>query len=207
MSDSGKFIRRTPKSEKESVADFYCTDWRMTFSLLEYLKGYYPRDVKVLDPCAGNRDITKILRTYFNNVEAIDLFDEENPIDFLTHTPEDNYDLIIMNSPYSKKYEFIDYALKIGNTVITLFPGLALNYNLTGKYKALPSYCGQISMYPKMKLTQELINGKAIRGGTQNFCWMVFKPGADLKYKFELIDDLLKYDKKVEEFVDKEKEV
>jgi SAM-dependent methyltransferase len=207
MGDSGKFIRVSEETKEKNSRNLFQTDYRLTFALLKYLKINYPPHTRVLDAGCGNGAITRILKTYFNNVDGVDLYDEENPINFLEYEPEEKYDLIVTNSPYSLKYKFIDHALEIGGEVFTLFPGIANCYNITNEYKERPQYLGQISTYPKLHLTPELTGGKAKHSGTTNYVWLHFSNYGNMLTKYEFIEDLKKYDKNVEELLDKKGEV
>jgi hypothetical protein len=204
------FLYRKPKSEEANVKDFYQTIPQMTFALLDVLKHNFTPDTRVLDCCAGEGALSSVLRTYFKSVDEIDLFNTLNPIDFLTYYPEEKYPLIVGNTPFSAKYKFIDHALDVGQTFVTLFPGLSDCYNVTGRYKAKKEYCGRISMYPKVMLEETISgDGSFIQGGTQNYSWFMFDrtwyENAKMMFPVEIVKDLHDYDEIVKEYLDNRK--
>lgn len=161
---------RTNKTKIENEKDFYQTPIEMTHALLLYMK---LKDISetsnILDPCSGHGAIVKELKRYYNNVNYIDKYTEKDihKIDFLEY--EGAPDVIIMNPPYSNKYEFIDNALQIAPKVFCLLPLQIMNYNIFHtKYMNIPQFGGKIVMTPKVRLH----SGIDIKyGGMSSYAW------------------------------------
>lgn len=69
----------------------------------------------ILEPCAGEGHISKVLESHGYNVESTDLIDRgygKGGVDFLTCNQPINKD-IITNPPYSKAQEFVEHAMEL----------------------------------------------------------------------------------------------
>jgi len=80
-----------------------------------------------LEPCEGDGRITRFLQEKGVQTEGFDL---QTGTDYLTSEPEEIYDLILTNPPYSLALEFLDKALQDAETVIML-----LRINFLGSQK------------------------------------------------------------------------
>lgn len=172
-------IRRTEKSEIEKDKDFYQTHPTMVKALISWLNNSSP-ELRVLDPCCGKGVIYKELETLFRNVTHFDKYLGDNKLDFLEH--KENYDLIIMNPPYSNKnvYRFIDHARKLASSVFCLLPINQSNYNMFhNDYEDIPEFVGKIKMTPKMFL-HEGIEFKT--GGTASYAWYYWNKDNNTDY-------------------------
>ncbi len=67
------------KKDKEHVRDYYCTPPYATEQLLNRIKF----KGKVLDPCCGKGEMTKILKKYGHDVSGFDLYFGRKKVDFL----------------------------------------------------------------------------------------------------------------------------
>ena len=163
---------------------------------------YFPLDMKE----EVYEDIDHFCR-YFTKKELEKT--KENPEKYFKFYEGEKYPLIVANSPFTSKWKFIEHALDIGGTFATLFPGLSLNYNITGDYKKRKEYCGSIPMYPKVILSEELSeDGSFVQSGTQNYNWFLFdntwhEHQSKFRFPVEIVKDLHDYDKKVADFLDK----
>lgn len=202
MSDTCNWLRRKAKSSEENEKDFYQTPYHLSFALLDDLTDSHGSDIHILDPCCGEKAIGNVLCQRFDNILEFDLFDPDCPVDFLEFQPDVKFDVVVMNPPFTQKLKFIDKALKVANEVYCLFPGLALNYNITGEYKNKSEYCGQISCYPKANLSSELDpTGYVNWGGTSIYTWLYFSNDGISPIKWEKIVDVrVKYDDAVKQF-------
>jgi len=167
-----KAIRRIRKSKESNEKDFYQTYPGCTHALIEVLEPIgMTRGLEALDPCCGRRAITNVLETYFTDIDAFDKFEGDNNQDFLEYEKEK--DIIIMNPPYSRKYEFIDHAMDISRIVICLLPLNISNYNMFhAEYENVPEFVGKVLMTPKIFLH----DGTEMKsGGTSAYAWYIWK--------------------------------
>ena len=97
---------------------------------IEPLLKYIPRHIKIWE-CTdyGSSNITKVLRD--NGWEVISTHKEN--FDFLTDTPDFDYDMIITNPPYSLKDEFIEKCYSYGKPFALLLPITSLEGIKRGK--------------------------------------------------------------------------
>jgi len=115
----------TNRGSKRIKSDFYKTPQK-TIEIL--LKNHKIKGTHILEPCAGDGSIIKPLRQYYNNlhITAIETRTEEekklniisdNVIidDFLNFYPQNNFDTIITNPPYSIAQEILEHCFKISN--------------------------------------------------------------------------------------------
>lgn len=182
-------IVRTKKSDLMNEKDFYQTYPGCTYALLDVLKSIgFSSGLATLDPCCGKESITRILKEYFTDVEAIDKFEGDTRQDFLEYSGEK--DLIVMNPPYSNKYEFINYARSIARNVLCLLPLNTSNYNMFHReYEDDPEFVGKIQMAPKIFLHDGL---EFKPGGTTQYAWYYWKRGNDTETSLTWYRDLKK---------------
>ena len=86
---------------------------------IEPLLNYIPKHVKIWE-CTdfGSSNITKVLRE--NGWEVIST--HKDNFNFLTDTPDFDYDMIITNPPYTLKDEFIERCYSYGKPFALLLP-------------------------------------------------------------------------------------
>lgn len=91
---------------------------------------YIPRHIKIWE-CTdyGSSNITKVLRE--NGWEVVST--HKDTFDFLTDTPDFDYDMIITNPPYSLKDEFIERCYSYGKPFALLLPITSLEGIKRGK--------------------------------------------------------------------------
>lgn len=95
--------------------DYYATNPEAVRLLLE--KHSLPNG-KILEPCVGGGNIVNALEMYHkgnNEYTLLDIVDRGYPNtvvqDFLKYEPEEKFDLIITNPPFSQAQEFIEHSL------------------------------------------------------------------------------------------------
>lgn len=188
-----KSIVRKVKSDIANKKDFYQTNPYMVAVLVDWCKEQnFPRDWRVLDPCCGEGVISEGLKEYFYNVEAYDKYTGENKKDFLEEKRE--FDLIVHNTPFSAKYEFIQHSWKLAQHVITLLPLNWNNYNCAHRdYLDRLDFVGMIQMAPKMFL-DETTDFKS--GGNSQYDWLYWNRENNTRTSLTWYYDLLKYKNK-----------
>ena len=169
MSEQQASQRKIMYGEKYKK-DFFQTPPACTRVLLNFLLEHHIKnDINILDPCCGDGAIYNVLQTYFKNIIGYDLFPEitNQPKNFLKDN--DTRDLIIMNPPYSNKYNFIKHAVKISTNVFCLLPMQTVNYNMVHRdYMCPRNFIGKIIMTPKIMLHE---GTEIIKGGVSSYAW------------------------------------
>ena len=94
------------ETERE-INDYYATPPIAT----ELLLGLETFNTDILEPCAGQGHISKVLEKYGYNVESFDLIDRGG-VDFLQYNETVDKD-IITNPPYAQAAEFVEHAMDI----------------------------------------------------------------------------------------------
>lgn len=185
-----KSIVRKSKTIESKKADFYQTNPLMSKVLIDWFKeNEFNTSLGILDPCCGKHSITNELNKYFNNVSYFDKFEGDNKLDYLEEIISTN--IIVMNPPYSTKYDFINKARTEANYVFCLLPLNISNYNMFHReYEDIPEFMGKIQMAPKMFL-DETIDFKA--GGNSQYCWYIWHDSNNTKYSKTWYYDLKKY--------------
>ena len=98
------------ETERE-INDYYATPPIAT----ELLLGLETFNTDILEPCAGQGHISKVLEKYGYNVESFDLIDRgygTGGVDFLQYNETVDKD-IITNPPYAQAAEFVEHAMDI----------------------------------------------------------------------------------------------
>ena len=147
---------RIDKTKAENIKDFYQTPTECTLALIDWLKEdpCMKPEARILDPCCGEGAISNELKKQFPNITEFDLYDEDNPMDFFDY--QEKSDMIIMNPPYSNKYEFLKRAFKLAKVTIAILPMQIANYNMFHRdYLNIPSYTGRILLTPKIMMGDE----------------------------------------------------
>lgn len=190
------WTHRIPKSVLENEKDFYITPLISIFPLLDFMKGSFDKDVRILDFASGTGNFKKVLGTHFTNITEIDLYIKEPYIDFLNYEPEEKFSVILGNPPYKSKFKFIDKARTLADVVIVLLTAQSESYKIISEqYKDIPEYYGKITCYPKFFMSQdEEENGGAVFGGTTNYTYLIWIKGHNNPVKFEMMSDIRKYE-------------
>lgn len=99
--------------KEREIHDFYATNPIATQGLLEV--EFFDKNMPILEPCAGQRHISKILVEKGYKVQSSDLYDRgycESGIDFIKdiHNFKGN---IITNPPYKYSLKFLKHAYNI----------------------------------------------------------------------------------------------
>lgn len=98
------------ETERE-INDYYATPPIAT----ELLLGLETFNTDILEPCAGQGHISKVLEAHGYNVESFDLIDRgygTGGVDFLQYNETVDKD-IITNPPYVQAAEFVEHAMDI----------------------------------------------------------------------------------------------
>ena len=184
-----KGFQRKEISEKEKKQDFVQTNPRMAQALIEWFEDRgISEHLSVCDPCSGKNVISDALKKHFYNVTFFDLFFGRKKRNFLLHNG--NYDILVMNCPYSDKYNFIKKAWERATTVIALFPLHISSYNdFIENYQDIPEYVGIVKMTPKLKLHE---GTKDIRSGTATYAWYIWDKRNNTDFSKTWIKNLFK---------------
>jgi len=123
-------VVKRPKAQKTSVADDYQTPAHALDPLMPYvveaMRGENPpRSLALNDPwtvwecAAGKGNLVDGLEWHGFNVIATDILTGQ---DFLMWEPEEHWDCIITNPPYSLKQEFLERCYLLGKPFALLLP-------------------------------------------------------------------------------------
>ena len=127
----------TNRGAKRNEADFYATP---KDCIQNFINHYGDINGKVLEPSAGNGNITEVVKSNGNNfVVSLELREEEldslNAIsdevvigDFLKYETEDEFDYIIGNPPYSLAQEFLEKCFELANENTKIIMLLRTNF-------------------------------------------------------------------------------
>lgn len=105
LKDSKQSIKQGPMSR--GAPDDFQTPGEALWPLIQYLK----KDWVIWEPAAGKGKLVDELWRHGYKVIASDILDGH---DFLTYQPEEHWDCLLTNPPFSLKQEFLErcYALK-----------------------------------------------------------------------------------------------
>ena len=122
-----EFIKENPET-----ADLYITQVEDIEVLIPCISEF--KDSTIYDPCCGTGVYGEVLRKHgFEKVIESDLYFGENRLDFLDRDaiiPE--YDIIITNPPYNKKYKFLKKLYELGKPFAVLLPFDTASYVACG---------------------------------------------------------------------------
>ena len=93
---------------------YYTPEWTIE-SIIEYI----PKDFKVWECCCGKKNISNVLEKNGYKVISTDIEIDEK-YDFLKYEPEEEYDIIITNPPFSIKNKIIEKCYKLKKPFILL---------------------------------------------------------------------------------------
>lgn len=113
----------TKRNKEARHDDLYSTPKEAVDVMLKYY-GNMLRVCKVLEPCCGLGAISKPMVGRGIKVDSIDLYDHgygTPGIDFLSFTPEKEYDFVVMNPPFKLTEEFMDKALQVAKVGVVMF--------------------------------------------------------------------------------------
>jgi len=186
---------KTSKCEKQ----FFQTLPEQVDALLLWLKyNNFEAPLKILDAGSGKGRIANKFKTAGYNVTTIDKhFEADIKGDFLKHNFKDRFNIVVSNPPYisrdKTKYQFIDKALEIADTVIFFFPLQMLNYiYFCENYLDKENYIGRLTLYPKVILNPE---GKLKQGGNTGYGWFIFGRIKNSSIPFEQFIDTRRFRK------------
>lgn len=190
-------VGRKQTTPQLKAKDFYQTHPSMVRALIDKKLCNAQKYQTILDPCCGNKIIGTHLRLAgFHDITEIDLYPANKLVsqaDFMEFRPLiKNFDIFIMNPPFSNKYRFIDRALGIAKTsVYVLLPLDVSNYNYFHQnYLNKPHYKGRLLMTPKMILHE---NTETKFGGAVSYAWYEFGTRNIYSAKYETYADLREY--------------
>lgn len=196
------YANRKPESERPE-GDFYPTPSCMVKELLD--SGLFPqtpsksnekKDIKIFDPCCGKYAIGNVLREYgYVNITEKDIMYGD---DFLEKDENGNYidltqyDLIIMNPPFSKFDEFVKKAKMQAKYVLSIgkmnFFG-AHNRNVEGLWNNLMF----VLPFDRMiAFDKPEVDGK-VECGMIVSCWMFWDSGYKQYLPMIKVLDMQKY--------------
>ncbi len=120
--------------------------------LLEYVS----KTAVIWECCdAGGSEYTKVFRENGNHVIASDIQTGEN---FFDYEPEEHYDIIITNPPYSLKNEFLERAYSLNKPFAFLLPITTLESQ--ARNKIFRNYNSELELLVFDKRVEFLKNGK-----------------------------------------------
>lgn len=185
---SGKAYANRKKKEDRPEGDFYSTP----MSLVRELKktGEIDGYSDIIDPCAGEGAIVEALEENSNAlIHASDLYVGYDTVADIYDIPQNSYDLVVTNFPFSEWDDMVRKALEIAPKVITIG---RLNYlgthkrNVTGLWDNLTDIYvfDRMVDYRTPKRLDGLFHVGALVTG-----WFVFQRGTyEVSPQINLID-------------------
>lgn len=111
------------KSERANL-DFYATNPNDVIEIMNIFN--FPKNIKILEPCAGNGHISKTLKELgYKNIFTNDIVERDLKLDsvkdFLKEDLyEKDFDLVILNPPFKCAKEFIEKSLEYASQVLVI---------------------------------------------------------------------------------------
>jgi len=100
---------------------------------VEIILPYIPKNVKTIwEPCCGNFKISEVLIEKGYNVISTDITDLD-PHDFLSYEPDEHYDLILTNPPFSLKNKILQRCFELKKPFFLLLPLTSLETKYRGE--------------------------------------------------------------------------
>lgn len=164
--------------------DFYATAPESTESFLaQYKKDGESLNLLVLEPCAGNGHISKVLEKHGHIVQSWDIVQRDYHLDrvcdFLK-TTEGGYMDILTNPPFKLAKEFIQHGLELVDNGCRVIMFLKVQF-LEGlkRYESLYSKGFLRFVYVHVNRQPSALDGRfdIYDAKTQCFCWFVFEKG------------------------------
>lgn len=112
-----------PQSVRAEL-DFYATNPADVREIMEIMN--YPKDIKILEPCAGNGHISETLMELgYENVYTNDIIKREiylnSEKDFLNEElDKKDFDLVVLNPPFRFAQKFIEKSLEYAEEVLVI---------------------------------------------------------------------------------------
>ena len=176
-------------------ADLYPTPSDCTYSLLPYIEHLLPEGALLLEPACADGQMCEPLREFGFEVDGTDLRPDvtggRGGIDFLdphNYFPDDHYDCVITNPPFSAAEAFIRRALQIAPVVVMLVK--AQYWNTKGRKKLFR----ETKPMMELNLTWRPAFLKQERGNSplMDCMWVVWVRGHTGGCTVEMIDRLTK---------------
>lgn len=175
--------RNGAKTDREEN-DFYATHPDATESFLaQYKKDGESLNLFVLEPCAGNGHISKVLEKHGHIVQSWDLVQRDYPLnrvcDFLK-TTEGGYMDIVTNPPFKLAKEFIEHGLELVDNGCRVIMFLKVQFlESAERYESLFSKGSLRFAYIHVNRQHCAIRGEfdKYHAKTLCFCWFVFEKG------------------------------
>jgi len=123
MLEGAKLTGGNPKNSRVEL-DYYATDPN---AVRRFLRCHQLHGDSFLEPSVGGGNIIRVLQERFPNavVTGIDIVDrgwnETVVVDFLSWTPDRQYDYVITNPPFSLATEFIEKSIEIAQKQVIMF--------------------------------------------------------------------------------------
>ena len=95
---------------------YYTPRWAVE-SIIKYI----PKDKVIWESCCGQQHISSVLESYGYKVISTDI-EMGDVYDFMTYEPEEHYDIIITNPPFSIKTEVIKRCYELNKPFMLLLP-------------------------------------------------------------------------------------
>jgi hypothetical protein len=112
------------KNAKENPNNQYYTPESAMTYMYEYLKEFKT----IWEPCCGANHMTRYLQNKGHDVIATDI--EMGPqYDFLTYTPDKDYDVIVTNPPFQGKRPILERLYSLDKPFAVLMPTMTLDSN------------------------------------------------------------------------------
>lgn len=175
-------------------SDLYPTPLDCTYSLLPYIAHLLPANAMVLEPACAEGQMVKPMREFGWTVDGTDLRPGvgggTGGVDFLsddTYFPDDYYDLVATNPPFSAAEAFIIRALQIAPVVVMLVK--AQYWNTKGRKKLFR----ETKPLMELNLTWRPAFLQEERGNSplMDCMWVVWVRGHDGPCTTEMIDRLV----------------
>lgn len=185
MSNQYDLIGKNFKSRKENDhSDFFPTYHHITRQYLQREK--FSKKSLIMDPCAGNNDIIKILNEFgYKNTLGIDICPRCSVVcelDFLKNKFKHNYvDHIVTNPPFCMANDFIKKSSVVAKKTMSFV--LPLDY-LHGMERYKDIYSNGVNnfflhkvyvMVRRPMFGSEYSPEGLMPTGAQTFCWLLFK--------------------------------
>ena len=166
------------KSDRREL-DFYPTPPDCTHSFMAFMReqGYFLNPITILEPCAGDGAMSKVLESCGHNVTSTDLRTEDiygkGGVDFLQMAPDffNQYGAVITNPPFNISEKIIKHAFRFAPIVAMVLK--SQYWHAKSRYhffmKNPPAYVLPLTFRPDF-----FVNGKS---GTMEFIWTVWIDG------------------------------
>lgn len=119
--------------------DFYATNPKDVTEICKILNIGSAKQYHILEPCAGNGHIAKVLKDLGQTVVTNDIIERDYPLDYTIDylkedLPKKDFDVVLTNPPFKYAKEFIERSLEYAPVVVVI---AKLDLLETAKRKAL----------------------------------------------------------------------